>query len=81
MTAHVFGDLSSPSCSNFTLKKTAAENVKKYGTSYVKALSRRISIYLTNLLGMFDILTQQEIATGKPYVCQSYCLNITISYC
>ena len=47
----------------------------------VTALNRGTSIYLTNLLGMFDILTQQEIAKGKPYICQSNCLNITINHC
>ena len=31
MTAHVFGGISSPSCSNYALKKTAADNIKKYG--------------------------------------------------
>ena len=31
MTAHVFGGISSPSCSNFALKKTATDNVNKYG--------------------------------------------------
>ena len=31
MTDHVFGGTSSPSCSNFALKKTTADNVKKYG--------------------------------------------------
>ena len=30
MTAHVFGSISSPSCSNYALKKTAADSVKKY---------------------------------------------------
>ena len=29
MTAHVFGGISSPSCSNYALKKTAADNIKK----------------------------------------------------
>ena len=47
----------------------------------VTALNRGTSIYLTNLLGMFDILTQQEIAKVKPYICQSNCLNITINHC
>ena len=28
-----------------------------------------------------DILTQQEIAKGKPYICQSNYLNITINHC
>ena len=31
MTAHVFGGISSLSCSNYALKKTAADNIKKYG--------------------------------------------------
>ena len=31
MTAHVFGGVFSPSCSNYALQKTAAENIKKYG--------------------------------------------------
>ena len=47
----------------------------------VTALNRGTSMYLTNLLGMFDILTQQEIAKGKPHICQSNCLNITINHC
>ena len=47
----------------------------------VTPLNRGTSIYLTNLIGMFDILTQQEIAKGKPYICQSNCLNITVNHC
>ena len=50
-------------------------------TVRVTALNRGTSIYLTNLLGMFDILTQQEIAKVKPYICQSNCLNFTINHC
>ena len=34
----------------------------------VSALNRETSIYLTNLLGMFDVLTEQEIAKVKPYI-------------
>ena len=37
-------------------------------TTNVTALNRGTSIYLTNLLGMFDVLTQQEIAKVKPYI-------------
>ena len=47
----------------------------------VRALNWGTSIYLMNLLEMFDISTQQEIAKGKPYIYQSNYLNITISYC
>ena len=35
--------------------------------SIVTALNSGKLIYLTNLLGMFDVLTQQEIAKVKPY--------------
>ena len=35
--------------------------------SHVTALNRGTSLYLTNLLGMFDVFTQQEIAKVKPY--------------
>ena len=31
MTVHLFGGISSPSCSSHALKKTAADNIKKYG--------------------------------------------------
>ena len=34
----------------------------------VTALNRGTSIYLTNLLRMFDVLTEQEIAKVKPYI-------------
>ena len=32
MCTHVFGGISSGACSNYTLKRTAKENEKKYGT-------------------------------------------------
>ena len=47
----------------------------------VTPLKRGTAIYVKNLLGMFDILTKQEINKGKPYICQSNCLNITINHC
>ena len=50
-------------------------------TTSVTALIKGTSVYLTNLLKMFNILTQQEIAKGKPYICQSIYLNITINHC
>ena len=47
----------------------------------VTVLNRGTSVYLPTLLGIFDILTQQEIVKRKPYICQSNCLNIAIDYC
>ena len=38
MTAHVFGGVSSPSCSNYALKKTTSDNLKKYGEDVVSIL-------------------------------------------
>ena len=69
--------------------RTIKSKIYKYMTSIsenvyignVTALNRGTSIYLTNLLGMFDILTQQEIAKVKPYICQGNCLNIRINHC
>ena len=51
MTAHVFGGTSSPSCSNFALKKTAADNVNKYGEE-VSSILRR-NFYVDNMLKSF----------------------------
>ena len=31
MCAHVFGGVSSPSCSNYALRKTASDNQEEYG--------------------------------------------------
>ena len=51
MTAHVFGGISSPSCSNFALKKTAADNVNKYGEE-VSSILRR-NLYVDDMLKSF----------------------------
>ena len=50
-------------------------------TTNVTALNRGTPAYLMTLLGIFDILTQQEIAKGKLYVCQCNCLKIVVSHC
>ena len=50
-------------------------------TTNVTALNRGTSIYLTNLLGMFDILTQQEIAKENPYICQGNFVNVKMNHC
>ena len=61
--------------------KTALFNQLSLGNYiFVTVLNRGTSVYLTNLLRMFDILTQQEIDKGKPYICQSNYLNITINH-
>ena len=36
MTAHVFGGASSPSCSNFALRKTASDNIHEYASDVTR---------------------------------------------
>ena len=36
MTAHVFGGISSPSCSNYALNKNAADNIKRRCLIYLE---------------------------------------------
>ena len=51
MTAHVFGGISSPSCSNFALKKTVADNFNKYAEE-VSSIFRR-NFYVDHMLKSF----------------------------
>ena len=51
MTAHVFGETSSLSCSNFTLRRTAKDNEQQYGKEITQILER--SFYVDDLLKSF----------------------------
>ena len=51
MTAYVFGGISSSSCSNYALKKTEADNIKKYGED-VSSILRR-TFYVDDMLKSF----------------------------
>ena len=51
MTAHLFGGVSSPSCCNYALKKTAADNVNKYGYEASTIVER--NVYVDNILKSF----------------------------
>ena len=44
MTAYVFGGISSPSCSNYALNKTVADNVKKYGNEASTIVNRNFYV-------------------------------------
>ena len=64
MTAHVFDGISSPSCSNYALKKTAADNIKKYGED-VSSLLRR-NFYVDDMLKSFpSTKISQIIVQGR----------------
>ena len=68
MTAHVFGGISSPSCSNYALKKTAADNIKKYGEE-VSSILRR-NFYVDDMLKSFP---SAKIAVDMIYKVKSLC--------
>ena len=51
MMAHFFGSIASPSCSNYALMKTAADNVKKYGNEASTIV--KITFYINNMLKSF----------------------------
>ena len=68
MTSHVFGGISSPSCSNYTLKKTAADNVQKYGNEASTIVKR--NFYIDNMLKSFpDVKTIGDMDIEAMY-CQ-----------
>ena len=48
MCVHVFGGVSSPSCSNYALRKTASDNQEEYGNDAAETL--RKSFYVDDLL-------------------------------
>ena len=48
MFIHVFGGISSLCCSNYTLRKTAADNQKEYGNDAAESLRREF--YVDDLL-------------------------------
>ena len=45
MCAHLFGGVSSGPCSNYPLKRTAKENVKKHGTETACTLRDNFYVY------------------------------------
>ena len=59
MTAHVFGGSSSPSCSNFALRKTAQDNEELYGKNVATILER--NFYVDDMLKSFS--TAEEAIT------------------
>ena len=59
MTAHVFGRSSSPSCSNFALRKTAMDNEEHYRKDTSTILER--NFYIDDVLKSF--LTVEEAIT------------------
>ena len=68
MTAHVFGGISSPSCSNYALKKTAVDNVYKYGNEASTIVKR--NFYVDDMLKSFpDVKAAGEMVKKMRALC------------
>ena len=68
MTAHVFGGISFLSCSNYTLRKTAADNVNKYGNEPSTIVKR--NFYVDDMLKSFpDVKTAGDMVSYVRALC------------
>ena len=68
MTSYVFGGISSPSCSNYTLKKTAADNVQKYWNEASTIVKR--NFYINNMFKSFpDVKTAGDMVNRVTTLC------------
>ena len=68
MTARLFGSISPPSCSNYTLKKTAADNINKYGNEGSTIVKR--NFYVDDLLKSFpDVMTAGDMVNKVRALC------------
>ena len=63
MAAHVFGGVYSPTCSNYALKKTASDNLKKYGEDVASIL--RWNFYVDDMLKSFSSIEIAVRITGN----------------
>ena len=68
MTARVFAGILLPSCSNYALKKTVADNIKKYGEDVSSIL--RQNFYVDDMLKNFP---SAKIAVDMIYKVKSLC--------
>ena len=60
LTAHLFGDISFPSCSNYVIKENAADNVNKYGNEASTIVKR--NLYVEDMLKSFpDVKTAGDM--------------------
>ena len=70
MTTHVFGSISFPTCSNYTLKKTAVDNVNvnKYGNEASTIVKR--NFYVDDMLKSFpDVKTAGDTMNKVTALC------------
>ena len=71
MTVHVFGGASSPSCSNFALRKTASDNRSEYASDVTRILEK--NFYVDDMLKSFQTITEAKDAIRKvKELCQGW---------
>ena len=76
MTAHLFGGICSPSCSNYALKKTAADNSHQYGSDVTNILRR--NFYVDDMLKSFATTdTAIEMIHNVRELCRQGGFNLT----
>ena len=76
MNVHVFGATSSPSCSNYALRRTAYDHEEKYPTSITESL--KLNFYVDDLLK--SLKTENESVEFVPEVsslCKEGAFNLT----
>ena len=68
LRAHLFGDISFPSCSNYVIKENAADNVNKYGNEASTIVKR--NLYVEDMLKSFpDVKTAGDMVNKVRAMC------------
>ena len=76
MNVHVFGAASPPSCSNYALRKTAADNETKYGTKVSETL--RNNFYVDDMLkSVLNEETAIKLIQGVRKICADGGFHLT----
>ena len=76
MCAHVFGGVSSASCSNYTLKRTATDNADQYGQEAAEVV--RSNFDVDDLLNLVDNpKTEMILVKNVVDMCNSGGFNLT----
>ena len=76
MCAYVFGGVSSASCSNYALKRTATDNTDGYGQKAVEVVRR--NFYVDGLLKSVDgPKTAMILVKNVEYICKSGGFHLT----
>ena len=74
-TADVFGGASSPSCSNFALRKTASDNRDEYASDVTRILER--NFYVDHMLKSFQTVTAKDVIKKVRELCAKGGFNLT----